>query len=138
MASGKVVSRTTVQHVTRDEHLDPTFSARITEFSKKVEVRLNNQNFVNPAGNDMYIDDIDGADAAAHGDGSNTPTDKNYGDMITEARPEIYNIDSDIYNKYIVAEVMMDVPGEGPQRETVKHRVEGMDDTIGGTFTGTP
>ena len=60
---------------------------------------MDNTNFVNDKGNNFYIDDINEADEAAHGDGSNTPTDKEYGDMLTEDRPEQDDIDDAAYDK---------------------------------------
>ena len=38
-------------------------------------------------GYDFYIDGMDEADEAAHGYGSNTPSDEAYGYMSTEERP---------------------------------------------------
>ena len=45
-------------------------------------------NFVDDVRAGFYIDDVDEADEAAHGDGPNTPSDEAYGDMMSEERPK--------------------------------------------------
>jgi hypothetical protein len=129
--SGKVVARTSVQHVTRDELLDDALKVVVTAFDLAVNTRLDDANFVNLDAGDFYLDDEYDDSGVAHGDGTNTPTDAEYGDMLTEDRPEQDDIDNDAYDKYIGAEVMMDVPGEGPKRATVKRRAENLDGPIG-------
>ena len=136
--SGKVISRTSVQHVTRDELLDPEMIEIITKFDKDLEKRLDDTNFTNPEAGELCIDDIDDADEVAHGDGSNTPSVDEYADMEPEERPERDDVDDDAYDKYIGAEVMMDVPGEGSRRATVKRRVRNEDGTAAGTHHRNP
>ena len=101
--SGNVVSRTTVQHVSRDDLLDPAMKERIEDFDKDLVKRLDETNFTDDVGAEFYIDDIEDADAAAHGDGSNTPSDKEYGDMMAADRPEKDEMDEAGYDKYIGA-----------------------------------
>jgi hypothetical protein len=60
------------------------------------------------------------------------------GDMLAEECPEQHDIDDAAYNKYIGAEVMMDVPGEGSMRATVKRRVEDLDGAKVGTYHRNP
>ena len=67
---------------------------------------------------------MDESGEASHGDGSNTPSDEEYGDMMVEERPDKGGIDDAAYENYIGAEVMIDVPVEGPMRATVRHCVE--------------
>ena len=45
--SGKLVSRTSVQHVTHDKMLDPTMVERINGSDKALEERLYDTNFTN-------------------------------------------------------------------------------------------
>ncbi len=136
--SGKIIARTTVQHVTREDLLDQHLGDKIKEFDKALEIRMDDTNFVNDKGDDFYINDIKEADEAAHGNGSNTPTDKEYGDMLTEDCPKQDDIDDAAYDKYIGAEVMMDVPGEGPRRATVKRRVEDLEGKKAGSYHRNP
>ena len=77
-----MVSRTSVQHVTHDEMLNPAMVERIKGFDKSLEERLDDTNFTNKEAGDMCIDDIDDAVEAAHGNGSNTPSDDEYADML--------------------------------------------------------
>ena len=130
--SGQVIARTPVQHVVRTEMLDPDLKKLIDEFDAKVKERLNDANFQNPDGTDLYMEDEDSAEEQAYGDGSKTPSDAEYGDMLQEERPEADDIDSDAYDKFIGAEVNIDVAGEGPLRATVKRRATDYD----GNFLG--
>ena len=131
--SRTVVSRNSVEHVTRDDMLDLTTVVRINRFDKALEERLNGTNLTNEEASDMCIDNIDEADKAAHGDGSNTPSDDEYAEMLPEDRPDCDDLDVDAYDKYIGAEVLMDVKGEGSRWDTVKRRVRNDDGTVVGT-----
>ena len=86
----------------------------------------------------MCIEDIDDVDKAAHGDGSNTPSGDEYADILTEDRPDCDNLDDDAYERYIGADVLMDVPGEGSRRATVKLRVRNEDGKVVGTHHRNP
>ena len=67
--SGNFIARTTVQHVTRDEYLDPVMRERIKEFDEQIKKRLDDTNFVYPEAGELYIDAVEDDDEAAHGDG---------------------------------------------------------------------
>ena len=64
------------------------------------------------------------------GDGSNTPSDDKYVDMMPEYRPCRDDLDDDVYNRYIGAEVLMDVPVEISRRAKVKHCVRNDNGTV--------
>lgn len=100
--------------------------------------RLDDKNFVNHEAGEFYLDDEYDDDVLAHGDGTNTPSNEEYGDMITEERPDQDDIDNDAFDKYIGAEVMLDVPGEGPKRATVKRRAETLEGTKLGNYHKNP
>ena len=53
--------------------------------------------------------------------------------MLPEDRPYRDDLDVDAYDKYIGAEVLMDVKGEGSRWDTVKRRVRNDDGTVVGT-----
>ena len=80
---------------------------------------MDDTNFVDDVGSDLYIDDVDEANEVSHGDESKTPSDESYGDLITEEFPKQDNIDHAAYEKY--------VPGEGPRRAKVRRCVEYLD-----------
>ena len=86
----------------------------------------------------MCIDDIDDAEKAAHGDGSNTPSDDEYADMLPEDRPNRDDLDDDAYDRYIGAKVLIDVLGEGSRRATVKRCVRNDYGTVVGNHHQNP
>ena len=100
---------------------------RIDKFDKELEKRLDNKNFFDDVGADSYIDNTDDANEASHMDGDNTPCDEKYGDTISKDFPEKGDIDNAASDNYVGAEVIMDVPGEDPRRENVRHCVEDLD-----------
>ena len=107
---------------------------RIKEFDKQIEKWLDDTNFFNPEAGELYIDEVEDEEEAAQGDGAQTPDDDEYADMNTKERPKQDNVDSEKYDKYIGAEVMMDVTCEGPMRETVKRRIENEDGSWAGNY----
>ena len=84
---------------------------QIGYFDEELEKRLDHTNFVVNSGTDLYIDNVDEPDEEAHGYGYNNPSDEAYGEMMVEESPNQYDINDTAYNKYIGAEVTMDVPG---------------------------
>ena len=82
-----------VFHVTLDELLDPVLAKKVAEFDINFNKRLDDTNFVNPEAGDIYIDELDKAHKATHGDGSQTPDDSDYVDMIQEERPDQDDVD---------------------------------------------
>ena len=111
---------------------------RIKDFDEQIEKRLDDTNFVNPEAGELYINEVEDENKVAHRDGTQTPDNDEYSDMNTEERPEQDDVDSETYDKYIVAEVRMDVPGEGPKRTTVKRRIENEDGSRARTYHRNP
>ena len=126
--------RTTVQHVTRDGYLDQVICERIKEFDKQIEKQLNDTNFVNPEAGELYINEVKDEDEASLGDGTQTPDDDEYADMNTKERTKQDDVDSETYDKYMGAEVMMDVNSKGPKRATLKRHIENKDGSRAGTY----
>ena len=58
--------------------------------------------------------------------------------MMMEESPKQDDTDDAAYDKYIGAEVMMDVPGEGLRRATVRRCVEELDGEKVGTYHWNP
>ena len=104
--SGKVISRSIVQHVTQDHYLDMDVKARIDEFNKEVKERLKDDNFMNKDLAFYYLDD-DLYDPA-YGDELTTLTDDEYGSMIMDDKLDVDDIDDDAFDKYLGATIYRD------------------------------
>ena len=57
LESGKIIARTTVQHVVRDNYLNEDIKTELDRFDRSVEDRLSDQNFGLNEPNDFYIQD---------------------------------------------------------------------------------
>ena len=57
LESGKVIARTTVQHVIRDNYLNDDVKRDIESFDQSVEERLSDQNFMADPADGVYIQD---------------------------------------------------------------------------------
>ena len=89
---------------------------RVDKYDENLEKQLDDTNFVYDVGDDLYNENVDKANKVVHVYGSNTLIYEAYGDMIVEECPEQEGVDDTVYNKYIGAEVIMDVPVEGPSQ----------------------
>jgi hypothetical protein len=131
--SGQVVSKTSVEHVTRDDYLHEDTKKRIERFNEKLEERLDDTNFILQGENGVdlkFLEDLvdgDGIDAMVGGD--NTPTDEEYGDMLIDERPEE---DEEAIDKYLNVELTMGVGTDDERRGRVVKRSKG----IGGEAVG--
>jgi len=101
LGSGKIVSRTSVQHVTQSDMRDDILKKRINEFEETLEERLNSENFQSEETDvDFYFEDVEIAE-----DNPNAPTDEEYGDMIQEENKDVDEFDNVVYNRYLGAEL---------------------------------
>lgn len=122
LESGKIVSRTSVQHITQADKRDESLKKRIDEFNEKVEERLDDTNFrSDEADVDFYLEDVD-----VREDDMNTPTVDEYGDMVQEARKDADEFDNDAYDRYLGAELNIN-RGDGEIRGRVVKRARGSD-----------
>ena len=71
----KVVARTTVHNAICTDFIDPYMKRSIGNFDEQLYKRLDDTNIIDDVGADFYIDNLDEADEAVRGDGSNTPSD---------------------------------------------------------------
>ncbi|KAL7523584.1 hypothetical protein ACHAWF_000579, partial [Thalassiosira exigua] len=104
--SGKVIAETTIQHVVRDDLLDPTLKKLVDDFNERMERRLDEENFKIDAPN--ALQDIDPAQGdATYGD--NTSTAEEYGNCFDEVAPaeDEEEITASLYGKYIGAKVVL-------------------------------
>ena len=108
---GNVVSKTTVQHVTQDDLLKDGVKQQVQKYDNAINNRLKDANFVNSENAPYYL--VDDETDPAYGDGSNTPSDAEYGNMTSRPeQPEQDDINNKTYNKYVGAEVEIDKGGE--------------------------
>ena len=106
LQSGKVIARTTVQYVVRDDYLNDDVKSEIERFDQTVEERMSDQNFILEDPNGFYIQDKpDDMPASAV-----TQTDEgNYDDMNLPETPEADEIDDALTDKYLNAELIFDI-----------------------------
>ena len=109
--SGKIISKTSVEHVTRDDYLQEDLKKEIEEFNERLEQCLSENFVIEGDGNfdSMYLDDIDddGNNAGVAANQGLTPTEEEYGDMLAEERPEAD--DEEAVDKYLNAELCLDL-----------------------------
>ena len=132
LESGKVViARTTVQHVIPDDHLNVDTMREIERFDSAVEERMSDQNFIIDDPDGFYIqDELDELPTGV------THVDENYGDMLVPEAMDADDIDDEILDKYLNAELIFDV-GTGSERKgRVVKRAKGTSgDPIGRAHT---
>ena len=92
--SGKVIAETTVQHVTRDDLLDPEIVSQVEKFTTNLDKRLDDENFWIERMSDFNFDeddyDLPQWDPAY---GDNTPNvDKNGSEMETTPLADADNL----------------------------------------------
>ena len=115
--SGKVISSTTVQHVTKSDMNDPELRPQIDKFDADIKKRLvdHDENFIR--------DDLSDAiaylqDEYSRPDHSNAPPDQEYGDMIEEPLPD--DDDTAAYDEFLNALVKLPLAGETLNGRVVK------------------
>ena len=62
--------------------LDPYTKGQIEKFDEDLQKRLNDTNFVDDVGADIFINDMDEYDEVTHGYVSNTSSNETYGGMM--------------------------------------------------------
>ena len=133
------IAETTVQHVTRDEMMDPTKAREIEEFNEALTTRLDNSNFrisgVNDGFEDVY-EDFPQWDMAY---GDNNPTDAKYNEVSEPLADAEEDIDPDILDKYIGAKIVLDDKSNiGGNLATVKSRLTEINGRPLGTANNNP
>jgi Reverse transcriptase (RNA-dependent DNA polymerase) len=127
--SGKIISKTSVEHVTRDDFLQPNLKAEIDCFNKRITESLDDTNFAVEGDGDfvsMYLEDIDHDNhlGVRHGNDL-TPSDEEYDDMHVGARPD--DDDEEAVDKYLNVELILDVGHNDERRGRVVKRSRGPD-----------
>ena len=123
--SGKVVARTTVQHVTKDDLSKPEIVEKVKQFELIVANRLDERDFTdNNSGGPGYLEDVY-IEEEKRGRAGVVPTDEEYGNMIQEEIPEVDDNEPE-YDEYVGTQVQIDVGGEA-LIGTVEKRQKGLD-----------
>ena len=138
--SGQLVSKTSVEHVTQDDYLQPDTRKEIEEFNRQLEERLKDDNFIlkDEAGNPLglaYLEDIEiDENPGVKVEGGVVPSDEDYGDMPVGERPE--DDDEEAIDQYLNMELIMDVGSNDERRGRVIKRARGQDgEAIGRAHT---
>jgi hypothetical protein len=128
--SGKIISKTSVKHVTRDAFLQTDKKAEIDEFNCQLDASLDDANFViNGEGefDSMYLDDIDDDmnPGITREEDRNMPNITDYGDMHTDERPD--DDDKEAIDKYLNVELIMNMGTNDDRRGRVTKQSRGLD-----------
>jgi len=114
LESGKVIARTTVQHVVRDDYLNDDIRREIERFDQVVNERLSDQNFMAEGHDGFYIqDELTGTATSV---APVLDDEVNDGDMPFPDSLEADDIDDELLDKYLNAELIFDV-GTGNERK---------------------
>jgi hypothetical protein len=133
LGSGKIVSRTSVQHVTQSDMRDDILKKRIDEIEETLEERLNDENFQSEETDvDFYLEDVEIAE-----NNPNAPTDEEYGDMIQEEKKDVDKFDNNAYNWYLGAKLSIN-RGDGEIWGRVVKRARGNDGELIGRSHNNP
>ena len=131
---GKLIARSTVQHVLQTELQKDDVKRQVEEFDRLVNDRMNDPDHVLNEPGVYYLQDeirdFMGVDSAEQ----LTPTDEEYGDMILEDKPDV---DEDAFDKYLGAELAIDRGGEQIHAKVAK-RARADDGTPIGTRHNNP
>jgi len=116
--SGQIVSKMSVEHVTRDDYLTEDKKKKIEAFNEKLEARLDDTNFV-LQGEDgvdlkMLEDYVDEDGIGNMMDQDKAPTQEEYNDMVVEECPE--DDDEEALDKYLNMELTMGVGMDAERR----------------------
>jgi hypothetical protein len=87
--AGHVIARLTVQHIITSDMTQPAVQQLVKDFDTAIEIRLMDGNFQQAEQGVFYLED---EDENPH-DPTMVPTDAEYGDMITDPRPDVDDVD---------------------------------------------
>jgi hypothetical protein len=113
--SCKIISKTSVEHVTHDDYLQTDKKAEIEAFNCRLEESLDDANFMIDGEGEfdsMYLDDIDdnvnpGVVRGDEEEYDTTPSAEDYRDMHTNERTE--DDDKEAIDKYLNVELIMNM-----------------------------
>ena len=128
---GQPISRSMVQHVTREDLLDPKKQERFQEFDAAVRSRLRDNNFHTVHDEIDLAPDVYLSNQLADDGLPTTPPDAECGNQWGANVPEYEDIvdgaeDPEIFDEFINAEITMHNEGE-PRRGKIVKRARGID-----------
>jgi hypothetical protein len=103
LESGKVIARATVQHIVRDDYLNDDVKCNFESFNQSVEEQLSDQKFMADPAEGFYIQDK--PDKVPNGIAR---TEEDYGDMIIPDTLDADDINDDVIDKYLNAELIFE------------------------------
>ena len=138
-ASGIPIAETTVQHVTRDDMIDPAIANHIETFNETLTTRLDDTNFKVNDIDHGFEDDLDDIPQWDMAYGDNTPPDSEYDEETVPLAEAEDDIDPDVLDKYLGARVLL-TNGEngGGNIATVKSRVTDLNGRATGNAHNNP
>ena len=138
--SGQIISKSSVQHVIKDDFLNPNVKETIEKFNNKLAERLDDSNHQVelPDGAEKYkLPDVPLPDDLEYErDERNIPSDAEYGDMLVDERPEDDN--EDMIDKYLNMELTMDAGTNTARGARVVKRARTEDGKAIGTAHSNP
>ena len=128
--SGRVIARSTVQHITITDMATDAIRARVSIFDATLLTRLSDDNFHIEHPNPVFYlqDDIDVDDASAV---ANIPADAEYGDMNQPAKLDADDIEFDSFDQYLNSEFMVNQDGDIATAKVVKRAKDNSGNPIG-------
>ncbi|KAI2490038.1 Reverse transcriptase (RNA-dependent DNA polymerase) [Fragilaria crotonensis] len=126
--SGRVIARSTVQHITITDMAVDAISDRVARFDTTLLTNLSDENFQIHDPNPVFYlqDDPDAVNTAA-----NIPADAEYGDMNQPAKPDADDIEFDSFDQYLSAEFMVNQDGETATAKVIKQAKDNNGNPIG-------
>jgi hypothetical protein len=133
--SGKVIARSTVQHITTTDMAADAMKARVATFDERLLTRLDDENFQLALPNHvLYLQDDDVPDDPSL---QAIPPDAEYGDMLQASKPDADEIEFDTFDQYLGAEFLVNSNGETAMA-TVSKRVKDNDGNVIGKRNANP
>jgi hypothetical protein len=116
--SGKVIARSTVQHITTTDMAADAMKARVATFDERLLTRLDDENFQLALPNHvLYLQDDDVPDDPSL---QAIPPDAEYGDMLQASKPDADEIEFDTFDQYLGAEFLVNSNGENSNGNCVQ------------------
>jgi Reverse transcriptase (RNA-dependent DNA polymerase) len=127
--SGKVIARSTVQHITTSDIGTDAIRDRVSTFDATLLTHLSDENFHIDHPNPVFYlqDDVDVADPAV----DDIPADAEYGDMNQPAKSDADDIEFDSFDQYLSSEFMVNQDGEAAIAKVVKRAKDNNGNPIG-------
>ena len=145
-ATGKTISRTTVQHITKDEVQQQEIVDKIARFHSDLDEKLGTDEYVDNCEDFTAFINEDVPDPTTPDPSYNAPLDPNEEPYQGYQLPEIDEIgkmedemdSNNVYDSYIGAEVSLPGPGDQQQMARVIKRIKGNDGKPKGNYHSNP